>query len=138
MLVDFATSLEYRAGHIPGAWFAVRARLPEDASALPDAGYFVATSPDAGMAERAAGDLAEATGKEVSVLEGGTQAWQAAGFDLADGFENMASANDDVWYKPYDHDGEVVTEHMRDYLKWEVGLVEQIERDGTAKFRRFD
>ena len=137
-LVDFATSLQYRAGHIPGAWFAVRARLPEDAQTLPDAGFYVATSPDGGMAGRAAGDLARATGREVKILEGGTDAWRAAGFDLADGFENMASANDDVWYKPYDHDGEVVAEQMRGYLEWEVGLVEQIERDGTARFRRFE
>ena len=137
-LVDFATSLEYRAAHIPDAWFAVRARLPEDAEALPDAAFLVATSPDGGFAELAAGDLADATGKEVKVLEGGTQAWLAAGFDLTDGFENMASQNDDVWYKPYDHDGEVVAEHMREYLTWEVGLVEQIARDGTARFRRFD
>ncbi|MCZ6863305.1 MAG: thiosulfate sulfurtransferase, partial [Alphaproteobacteria bacterium] len=86
----------------------------------------------------AGGDLAEATGMEVKILEGGTDAWQATGFELVDGFENMASANDDVWYKPYDHDGEVVAEHMRNYLTWETELVEQIERDGTARFRRFD
>ena len=35
-------------------------------------------------------------------------------------------------------DPEAVAQAMRDYLTWEVGLVEQIERDGDAGFLRFD
>jgi rhodanese-related sulfurtransferase len=136
-VVDFATSLQYRAGHIPGAAFAVRARLPADAAKLPDATRYVATSPDGIHARYAAADLAAATGKPVQVLDGGTKAWSSAGYPVEDGFEHMASANDDVWYKPYDHDDDVPEKHMREYLEWEVDLVRQIERDGTANFRRF-
>jgi rhodanese-related sulfurtransferase len=136
-VVDFATSLQYRAGHIPGAAFAVRARLPEDAAKLPDAASYVATSPDGVHARWSAVDLVKATGKPVTVLDGGTKAWRDAGFPLTEGFEHLASANDDVWYKPYDHDDDVPEKHMREYLEWEVDLVRQIERDGTATFRRF-
>jgi rhodanese-related sulfurtransferase len=136
-VVDFATSLQYRAGHIPGAAFAVRARLPEDTAKLPEAARFVATSPDGIHARYAAADLAEATGKPVQVLDGGTKAWAKAGHPLTEGFEHLASTNDDVWYKPYDHDDDVPEKHMREYLEWEVDLVRQIERDGTATFRRF-
>jgi len=136
-IVDFATSLQYRAGHIPGAAFAVRARLPQDAAKLPAAARYVAASPDGVHARYAAADLAAATGKPVDVLDGGTKAWRDAGFPVAEGFERMASANDDVWYKPYDHDDDVPEKHMREYLEWEVDLVRQIERDGTATFRRF-
>ncbi|HUT48371.1 MAG TPA: rhodanese-like domain-containing protein [Alphaproteobacteria bacterium] len=137
-VVDFATSLQYRAGHIPGAAFAVRARLPEDAAKLPPAERYVATSPDGVHARYTAADLAAATGKPVQVLDGGTKAWRDAGYPLAQGFEHLASTNDDVWYKPYDHDdGDDPEKHMRAYLEWEVDLVRQIARDGTANFRRF-
>lgn len=30
------------------------------------------------------------------------------------------------------------SERMRAYLTWEVALAEQIERDGSTAFRRFD
>ena len=39
--------------------------------------------------------------------------------------------------KPYDHEGDVVEQHMRDYLTWEVALVEQLERDPTVSFPTF-
>jgi len=136
-VVDFATSLQYRAGHIPGAAFAIRARLGEDVTKLPVAERYVATSPDGAHALRAAADLAAATGRPVQVLAGGTEAWTEAGYEFATGFEHMASKNDDVWYKPYDHDDGDPEKHMKAYLDWEVDLVRQIERDGTTRFRRF-
>ncbi len=43
----------------------------------------------------------------------------------------------DVWYKPYDHDGDVVEQHMQDYLTWEIALVEQLARDETVSFPTF-
>ena len=39
----------------------------------------------------------------------------------------MTCDNDDVWYKPYEREGGV-GRWMQDYLSWEVGLVEQIDR----------
>ena len=136
-VVDFTDSLDYRAGHIPGAAFAIRARLGEDAAKLPAAETYIATSPDGVHACRSAPDLATATGRPVHVLAGGTAAWVKAGHALAQGFEHLASKNDDVWYKPYDHDDDDPEKHMQAYLDWEVDLVRQIERDGTARFRRF-
>jgi hypothetical protein len=44
---------------------------------------------------------------------------------------------DDVQYKPYDRAGGVEAA-MQDYLRWEVALVEQIARDGSLVFDRFD
>ena len=54
VVVDFADSLTYRAGHVPGAWFMVRARIPEDATKLPVAERYVATSEDGRLARLAA------------------------------------------------------------------------------------
>ena len=70
------------------------------------------------------------------ILDGGTAAWQAAGQAVTQGFENMADQNNDIQYKAYDHDDNIEF-HMQEYLSWETGLVEQVERDGTARFTHF-
>jgi hypothetical protein len=54
------------------------------------------------------------------------------------GFTRPTTEANDVWYKPYDHDGDVVRQHMQDYLTWEIALVEQMERDPTVTFPTFD
>jgi rhodanese-related sulfurtransferase len=133
VVVDFADSLTYRAGHVPGAWFMVRARIAEDAKNLPAAERYVATSEDGRLARLAAADLAAATGRPVTALRGGTAAWRAAELLLVQGNENLASATDDVMYKPYDHE-RGIEGYMREYLSWELDLVRQIEDDGTARF----
>ena len=133
VVVDFADSLTYRAGHVPGAWFMVRARIPEDARNLPSAERYVATSPNGCLARLAAADLAAATGRPVTALSGGTAAWRAAELLLVQGNENLASATDDVMYKPYDHE-RGIEGYMQEYLAWELDLVRQLEEDGTANF----
>jgi 3-mercaptopyruvate sulfurtransferase SseA len=86
------------------------------------------------LARLAAPELAALTTRPVMVLAGGTAAWREAGLPLAEGEERMADAPDDAWYRPYDRarDREAA---MREYLRWEVDLVEQIRRDGDARFR---
>ena len=73
---------------------------------------------------------------QVRVLEGGTKAWIDAGLPTDEGLEHALCEADDVWYKPYEHK-DAIEEAMRDYLTWEVALVEQIERDGDLKFSSF-
>ena len=60
----------------------------------------------------------------------------AVGRPTESGIERATTALDDVWYKPYDH-GTDYEKHARDYLDWEVALVEQIKRDPTIRFRAF-
>jgi hypothetical protein len=50
--------------------------------------------------------------------------------------ERAISKADDIWYKPYEHK-KAPYQAMRDYLTWEVGLLEQLRRDGDAKFLAF-
>ena len=71
------------------------------------------------------------------MLAGGTRAWAAAGQPVEQGVTRPTTAADDVWYKPYDHEGDQ-EKHMNAYLDWETALVDQIARDGTVSFRRFD
>ena len=73
---------------------------------------------------------------EVRVLEGGNAAWVAAGKPTESGVERATTERDDVWYKPYDHASDY-KKHARDYLAWEVALVDQIKRDPAIRFRAF-
>ena len=134
LVVDLATSLRHRDGHIPGAWWAVRGRLGHAWPKLPDAKLVVLTSPDGIVARLAAAEAASLTRSPVRVLLGGTRAWAGAGLPLETGQTRIADATTDVWYRPYDRAGGV-EEAMKGYLSWEVDLVAQVERDGDARFR---
>jgi len=137
-VLDFSTSLHYRAKHIPGAWWTVRARLGESAAKIGRPSTLLLTSEDGMLARLAASDAAARwPGADIRVLEGGNAAWFAAGLPAESGLARATTANDDVWYKPYDHETDV-EKHMQAYLDWEVALVEQIKRDPTIKFRAFD
>lgn len=134
VVVDVATSRQYRAGHVPGAWFAVRGRLAADAANLPKAALYVLASPDEVIARLAVPELEAATGRPVALLRGGTQAWTGAGHPLETDAEHLASHTDDVLLKAFERRDRQEAA-MREYLQWEVGLVEQVRRDGTLQFR---
>lgn len=138
-VIDLADSLTYRRGHVPGAHWTVRARLADWAPKL-DEGVVVLTSPDGLLADFTAFELQSCRPElNVVVLEGGTQAWRVADGEIErERIEELALTTiDDVWWKPYDNTRRV-REQMVGYLAWEVGLVEQVERDGLVAFRRFD
>ena len=135
LVLDFASSLQYRDGHIPGACFAIRARLAERLQEI-GAKPVVCTSPDGRLARYAAADLAALLGREVRALEGGTDAWRAAGLPMQSGETKMLEPPEDVYYKPYDHQAQIEAA-MQDYLQWEVALLEQIRRDPDCRFRDY-
>lgn len=133
-VVDFATSIQYRDAHIPGAWFAVRSRLRDALARIGAAQRLVFTSPDGTLARLAAVDAAGLTDTPVSVLTGGTATWKAAGLPLESGGTRLAAETDDVYYKPYDRQAQI-EQAMQDYLDWEVALVEQVKRESYLTFR---
>ncbi|MBI2225086.1 MAG: thiosulfate sulfurtransferase [Betaproteobacteria bacterium] len=135
-VIDFETSLRYRDGHIPGAWLAIRANIEQNLERIPRAKMLALTSPDGIMARLAAPEAARLARAPVRVLQGGTAAWRAAGLPLETGMTHLADTTDDVWYRPYDRTANV-EEAMKDYLNWEVNLVQQIARDDDVNFRRF-
>ena len=136
VVFDLASSRDYDMGHIPGAYWGVRARLAESLPKLQQKTTLIFTSPDATLARLAAPEASELTGMRVVVLTGGTQAWANSGHELATGLENMVDERDDTWLKPYDH-AIGVEDRMRAYLTWEVDLLKDIERDGDHRFRLF-
>jgi len=130
--LDLSTSLRFYKAHIPGAWWGVRSRMDEARKAIGDVSSLVLTSEDGVLAHLAAPEAATLF-SQVSVLEGGNAAWRGP---TESGVERATTTRDDVWYKPYDHNTDYL-KHARDYLDWEVALVEQIRRDPTIRFRAY-
>ena len=134
-VLDLSTSLRFHHAHIPGAWWGVRSRLDEARARIGKPKRLVLTSEDGNLAHLAAPEAA-ALWPDVKVLEGGNAAWFAAAKPAESGVERATTARDDVWYKPYDHTSDY-KKHAREYLDWEVALVDQIKRDPTIRFRAY-
>lgn len=135
-VIDLANSLQYREGHIPGAWQVVRARLPEQLARVPAARQLVFTGAEEALARVAAAEAVALRREPVSVLSGGNAAWRAAGFALEAGDLRMTGAADDLSYRALDRK-EKVEEAMREYLTWEVELLNAVRDDPDFGFRRF-
>ena len=138
-VLDLSTSLRFHHAHVPGAWWAVRSRLGEAHAKIGAVSSLVLTSED-GLLAHLAAPQAQALWPlaKVSVLDGGNAAWIAAGRPTEGGVERATTERDDVWYKPYDHRSDYsYKQHARDYLAWEVALIDQVKRDPTIRFRTY-
>jgi rhodanese-related sulfurtransferase len=132
-VVDLSLSRDYRKAHIPGAWFAIRARLAPALAKIPPRGTLVLTSEDGVLAALAAPEARALADRPVRWLDGGNAAWQAAGHPLTADDARMADEPLDMWLKPYERPNDT-TKAMNDYLSWEVDLLARIERDGSTNF----
>ncbi len=130
-VLDFSTSLRFHHRHIPGAWWVVRSRLDEARSHIGKPKALTLTSEDGILAQLAAPDVSALWPRAmVRVLEGGNAGWHGP---WESGTERATTTRDDVWYKPYDHEASF-EQHARDYLAWEIALIEQIKRDPSIRF----
>jgi rhodanese-related sulfurtransferase len=131
-VIDLSPSPEYRRGHIPGAWFAIRSRLDRAMRKIAPKGDVILTSEDGALASLAVAEAQALTNRPVHWLKGGNAAWTAAGFPLSTS-PKMADEPVDVWLKPYERPNDTEAA-MNAYLSWEVGLLERIKQDGTTHF----
>jgi rhodanese-related sulfurtransferase len=131
-VVDLAASRDYLAGHIPGAWFAIRTRLSRALPKTPRGETLVLTSEDSALARLAAAEVEALVDIPVRVLAGGNAAWRAAGYALSTQ-PHMADEAVDQWRKPYERSGDTKAA-MNEYLAWEIDLLPRIARDGSLKF----
>ncbi len=137
-VVDLSISRTYRAGHLPGAWFAIRPRLRTALSkVMPTGSTLVLTSEDGIVAGLAVPEARSLTSLRVVYLAGGNAAWKGAGYALEAGAGRFADEPVDVWLKPYERNTGT-SSAMAEYLSWEVDLISRIERDGTCKFHTVD
>ncbi len=134
-VVDLSLSREYLKEHIPGAWFAIRARLDRAIEKIPVRGTLVLTSEDGVLARLAVAEAAALTGAPVRFLVGGNAAWKEVGYELS-AEPLMADEAADQWRKPYERSGDV-TAAMKEYLAWEIDLLPRIERDGSVSFSSY-
>jgi rhodanese-related sulfurtransferase len=132
-IVDLSLSRDYRRGHIPGAWFAIRARLAQALAKIPATENLVLTSEDGTLAALAVREAQTAGYGNVRYLAGGNAAWKAAGHALSADDPRMADEAVDVWLKPYER-ASGVQDAMNEYLTWEVDLLERIRRDDSVSF----
>ncbi|GAA0489561.1 MULTISPECIES: rhodanese homology domain-containing protein [Tatumella] len=135
-ILDFTTSANYRKGHIPGAYWLLRADIPAllASGTFPDAERYVVTCGSSLLARFAVDQLQQLTGKPVVVLEGGNSGWRAAGLAEEEGETRLLSTPEDRYRRPYEGT-DVSPQVMQAYLEWEYGLVEQLEKDATHGFR---
>jgi 3-mercaptopyruvate sulfurtransferase SseA len=134
-VLDLALSRNYLAGHIPGAWFAIRTRLARALEKMAIGSTLVLTSEDGALAALAVAEAESLIDRPVRFLQGGNAAWQAAGQPLSTEAK-MADEAVDQWRKPYERSGDTKAA-MQEYLTWEVDLLPRIKRDGSLQFERF-
>jgi rhodanese-related sulfurtransferase len=131
-IVDLSLSRDYLKEHIPGAWFAIRTRLPRALKQIPLREMVVLTSEDGMLAAMAVAEAKALVSVPVRCLAGGNAAWRAAGCELSTE-PLMADETVDQWRKPYERSGDTKAA-MSEYLAWEIDLLGRVERDGFLKF----
>jgi rhodanese-related sulfurtransferase len=140
VVLDLSLSPAYRAGHISGAWFALRSQLQESLAAIPDAKAYILTSEDGTLAKLCIAELQALVDESVYLLAGGNVGWSHAGYELTKAEAKYAVDPIDVWRIPFianEAKGETVEDAMRAYLSWEVDLMTQLGRDGSTRFVKF-
>jgi len=134
VVVDLELSRRHAQGHVPGSWFAIRARLSDGLAKLPPERPIVLTSSDGALAQLAVAELREAAAVPVLALTGGTQAWVQAGLPIETGMVRAVDPADDVFLSPRDR-GQNREDAMREYLTWEINLVRDMAMDDDHRFR---
>ena len=132
-IVDLGLGKDYVSGHLPGAWWTVRARLDRCLAQLPPQGTLVLVSPDDRLARLAWPEARALRAGTVLVLEGGSEGWKRAGLPLEAGETRLSGPLDDAFVKPFEAKNR--EQAMQAYLDWEVNLVESVRKDPTVNFR---
>ncbi|KFC73053.1 putative thiosulfate sulfurtransferase [Bosea sp. LC85] len=129
LLLDLRVSLAYRAGHLPGAVWSIRPRLPAMA------GRRVLLAGDETATALASRDLAEFGATSVRRVTGEASEWRAAGLalDVSSDAPADADAIDYLFFVHDRHDGNL--DAARRYLAWELGLVAQLDADERGEYR---
>jgi rhodanese-related sulfurtransferase len=138
-IFDVRSPEEYVVGHLPGARSAPGGQLVQatDAYVGTRQARIVLADSDGVRARMTAAWLVQMGLPEVYVLDCAGEAEETGPEPVTVLGVGAASASDaavDAWSRPYDRGSEAAAA-MRAYLAWETGLLTQIARDGSARFR---
>lgn len=132
-LLDLRPSMTYRAGHIDSAIWSIRPKL-DDVGLKPDVPVvLVANDPD--VAALAAQRLGELGITGVRQLGGDADAWAAAGLVAVASPDTPSdeACIDFLFHTHQRNDGDA--EAARQYIAWEIGLVDRLDEQERANFR---
>jgi cystathionine beta-lyase len=129
-LIDLRPSMAYRKIHIAGARWSIRPLLAH--ALVAERRPVVLVADDPRLAALAALELPEAS---FSVLDGGLDAWRAAGFAVQEGTGTLADQHciDFLFFTHDRHAGN--KDAARQYLAWEIGLLAQMNEDEIASLK---
>ena len=131
-IFDLRSSADFEERHIPGATWVVRPNLQEApvVAGVP----VVIVADDQEAAGLVARDLFHMGHDDVRLLMGGMNVWEDAGGAVANAVLPSASSAriDFVTFTAERHGGN--KDHMRQYLEWEVNLVNQLDAQERGVF----
>jgi len=137
MIIDFSPSETYRKAHIPGAVWATRSQLPGNLNIPQDSERIVVTSVNGRLARLAASDLMQYTNASVHTLEGGNNAWIAAGLVTETGLTNLlgeVNDEDPEFLKTPGMDEDAIQAMFRRNMAWRAGLYPKFKKDQPVQF----
>ncbi len=132
-VIDVRSSMAYREGHVEGAAWSVRPKLPL-ASTDPSKTVTLVAD-DTLVAELAAGEILAGGASVAGILRGGPDAWRAAGLSVIATPDDPADADciDHLFFTAGRHKGNA--EDARRYLAWETALIGQLDEQERCVFR---
>ena len=131
-IVDLRASMAYREGHFHNAEWSIRPRV--DSLALDKSRPVVLVADQPELAELAAIDLREAGVVTIRLLDVPVENWRAADLPLA-ATPAVPADSDCIDFLFFTHRRLVGdAEHSRQYLAWELGLVNQLDASERAAF----
>lgn len=131
-VIDLRPSMSFRNEHIDQAVWSIR---PQVTAAVDPARTVVLVADQPEIASLAALDLAEAGCRDVHVLLGGHAAARAAGLPVVatPGDPPDADCIDFLFFTAKRHEGDEAA--ARQYLAWEIGLVDQLDTAERQSFK---
>jgi len=130
--LDLRGSMEYRRGHTAGAMWSIRPRLDRALAGWSDA---IALFGEESIVRAAAVDLRELGVVDIAMAAGGFAGWRQAGLavETSAGEPPDAECIDYLFFTHDRHEGNAAA--ARQYLAWELGLLDQLDAQERASFR---
>ncbi|HJR29086.1 MAG TPA: cystathionine beta-lyase [Pseudomonas sp.] len=132
-LIDLRPGMTCRKGRIAGSRWSIRPLLAQHVA--DEQRPLVLLADDAQLAAFTAQELPEAQRAQVRLLDGGLDAWRAAGFSVQESPDTPSNDQciDFLFFTHDRHSGN--KDAARQYLAWEIGLLAQMSDDEIASLK---